>query len=418
MRFICSYCHAYAYEESKGDPTTSLLPGTTLAQIPDDWRCPICGKGKEYLIGADDQTFSQTESIYETRRKGQAPKDIDYYRSIAREMLKGVCGAYSVCDGGPDKICYGQKFGKPIGFGGAGQGTTFHRNWTSLQSYRLLTRIVKPHHEPEMSRSLFGQRLAMPVAVASMSGVKNSMNAAIPEEDFYRGVLKGARSAGTIAMVGNTADVPDDLGVRCVAEAGGQGVPVFKPQVQERLLQLFREAEAAKAPAVGVDLDGCGSVAWSRAKKPVCRKTEKELKELVGSVGIPVFFKGVMSMEDAAAVADAGASAIYVSNHGGRVLDSGLGVADVLPSISKEFHGKVVILADGCVRTGYDVLKVLALGADVALIGRPLARMSLAGGGDAVKLYLDYVKSDLRMAMIMTGCNDLKDAGPGIITKV
>jgi isopentenyl diphosphate isomerase/L-lactate dehydrogenase-like FMN-dependent dehydrogenase len=142
-----------------------------------------------------------------------------------------------------------------------------------------------------------------------------------------------------------------------------------------------------------------------------------ELKELVDSVGIPVFFKGIMSLEDAASVVDAGAEAIYVSNHGGRVLDSGEGVAEVLPSISEQFRDKALILADGCVRTGYDVLKMLALGADIALIGRPLARMSLAGGEEAVKLYLDYVKADLRMAMIMTGCDDLKQIGPSILVR-
>jgi 4-hydroxymandelate oxidase len=417
MRFICSFCNAYVYDEQKGDPISSLPSETTLAEIPDDWRCPVCGKGKEYLVQTDDPAYFEKEASYAARRKAQASKDIDDYRAIAREMLKGVCGAYSVCDGGPDKICYGQKFGKPIGFGGAGQGTTFHRNWTSLQAYRFRTQIVKANSEPEMSTRLFGVALAIPVAIPSMSGTKNSMNGTVSEEAFYQGLLYGAKASGTISMVGNTADVADDLGLKCAAEAGGWGIPVFKPQAQERLLQLLRETELAKAPAVGVDLDGCGSVAWSRAKKPVYRKTTKELMELVDSVNIPVFFKGIMSLEDAASVVDAGAAAIYVSNHGGRVLDSGQGVADVLPSISGQFRGKVHILADGCVRTGYDVLKVLALGADVALIGRPLARMSLAGGAEAVRLYLDYVRSDLRMAMIMTGCDDLESIGPEILIR-
>ena len=124
-----------------------------------------------------------------------------------------------------------------------------------------------------------------------------------------------------------------------------------------------------------------------------------------------------MSKEDAAKVLDSGASACYVSNHGGRVLDGGQGMADVLPEIADEIKRKIPIMADGAVRTGYDVLKVLALGADVTLIGRPLARLSLAGGEVAVKMYYKYVKDDLHRAMILTGCDTLKDVNMDILVK-
>ncbi|HXZ24166.1 MAG TPA: alpha-hydroxy-acid oxidizing protein, partial [Methanomassiliicoccales archaeon] len=134
------------------------------------------------------------------------------------------------------------------------------------------------------------------------------------------------------------------------------------------------------------------------------------------STSKPVLFKGVVSIEDARAVLDSGAAAIGVSNHGGRVLDSGLGVADVLPGITKELKGKITILADGAVRTGFDVLKILALGADAALIGRPLARMAISGGAEAVRMYLDYVEGDLRSAMVMTGCDRLDEATRDILT--
>ena len=72
-------------------------------------------------------------------------------------------------------------------------------------------------------------------------------------------------------------------------------------------------------------------------------------------------------------------------------------------------------MADGAVSTGFDVLKLLALGADVALIGRPLAWMSLAGGPEAVAMYLNYVKKDLRMAMVMTCCDSLPEINREIL---
>jgi 4-hydroxymandelate oxidase len=125
-----------------------------------------------------------------------------------------------------------------------------------------------------------------------------------------------------------------------------------------------------------------------------------------------------MNTEDAVKVVDSGAGACYVSNHGGRALDCGQGVAEVLPDIAEEISGKIPILADGTVRTGFDVLKIRALGADVSLIGWPLARVCIGGAYMAVKMYFDYVKDDLRRAMLLTGCDMLKDANMSILDKL
>jgi hypothetical protein len=251
--------------------------------------------------------------------------------------------------------------------------------------------------------------------VTSISGVGISMNNVIPEDVFQRGMVEGARLAGTIGLSGNTVDHPEHPGVEVIKELGGFGIPIFKPQTQERLFEFIRHAELAGCPAVGVDLDGCGSTNWALRGKPVYRKGEKELKELVDSTELPFIFKGIMSLEDAGKVVDSGAKALDVSNHGGRVLDFGQGVAEVLPKIADTFGDRITIMADGAIRTGFDVLKVLALGADVALIGRPLARMTLAGGAEAVKQYLLYVKGDLRRGMIMTGCDNLKEVTNDIL---
>ncbi len=129
-----------------------------------------------------------------------------------------------------------------------------------------------------------------------------------------------------------------------------------------------------------------------------------------------------MCTEDALAAVDAGADAVGVSNHGGRVLDSGCGVADVLPEIVKAIREtdngeKVVITADGGVRTGFDVVKMLALGADFVLVGRPLAREAVSSGVEGVKRILEFIKTDIRVAMIMTSCNTLEDITESIIVK-
>ena len=157
----------------------------------------------------------------------------------------------------------GQKFGASIGFGGAGQGKTFEANYNSLQGYKLKMMVIKAHHEPEMSISIFGKKIGLPVMGASLSGVKTSMNDVVPEAALYRGLLKGAMSSGTIGLVGNTPNCPDDLGVNIVGENMGWGIPIFKPQSQKRLIQLIKMAEELDVIAVGVDLEGAGSTFWA-----------------------------------------------------------------------------------------------------------------------------------------------------------
>jgi len=419
MKYICTYCNLYTYDDQIGDAAQGIAPGTKPDDFPKGWVCPICGQPHEYMQQVSEEEYAEKTSRLVAEPSGASPQamDLNRYRTVARERLTGICGEFNVCDGSPNRTCQGQKFGASLGFGGAGQGTTFHANYTALQKFRLKTRLVKDNKEPDTSTTLFGARVRAPFTGASMAGVKNSMNGVMTEEEFYRGLLEGAKLFGTIGLVGNTAEVEDETGVKVIEASGGQGIPVFKPQAQQRLLQLFRIAEKANVVAIGVDLDGVGSVTWARKGKHVERKTEAQLKELVDSTSKPVFFKGVMCLDDAACVADSGASAMYVSNHGGRVLDSGQGVAEVLPEIAKRFGGRTAIMADGCVRTGYDVLKVLALGADVALIGRPIARMSLAGGAEGVRMYYEYVLGDLRMAMIMTGCDSVDEIDDRVLAK-
>ena len=122
-----------------------------------------------------------------------------------------------------------------------------------------------------------------------------------------------------------------------------------------------------------------------------------------------------MTQDEAELAVKAGVSAIVVSNHGGRVLDQTPGVAEVLPKIVEKVKGRIKILADGGVRTGVDVLKLLALGADGVLIGRPFVTATFGGGSEGVKEYVNLLKSELKSAMILTGCSSIDDIDKRII---
>ena len=128
--------------------------------------------------------------------------------------------------------------------------------------------------------------------------------------------------------------------------------------------------------------------------------------------------KGIMDVEDARRAADIGADGLVVSNHGGRQLDATMGTAQALPAIAQAVGDWLTVLADGGVRSGLDVLKMLALGAKGVLIGRLWAFALAAGGEQAVAGMLDQLARELRAALALTGCPGVAEAGPHILARL
>ncbi len=339
---------------------------------------------------------------------------LEEVRNRAKEKLKQVCMVYKDCDGGPTRFCQGQHYGRPLGFGGIGSGASFHNNWLALRRIKLKMKLISENFEPDTSIQLFGKNLTMPVMAASVSGVNSfGGDSVITESKFCNSVINGCKDAGTLGWRGDTYTYnveENSFGLNAIESAGGWGIKIVKPRSQEEIKKFFKKAEKVGAIAVGVDTDGCGSYMMNKHNKPVFRKTPEDIQELVSSTNLPVIIKGIMCKEDAVDAIEAGASAIVVSNHGGRVLDHTPGTADVLPSIVNAVRKKdALIFVDGGVRTGYDVIKMLALGADGVLVGRDIVRAAVGGGSEGVKLQMNYLQQTLVKAMKMTGCSLLKE---------
>jgi isopentenyl diphosphate isomerase/L-lactate dehydrogenase-like FMN-dependent dehydrogenase len=201
-----------------------------------------------------------------------------------------------------------------------------------------------------------------------------------------------------------------DSGLAAIAAGNGRGIPIIKPRAQDEIIARIRRAEEAGALAVGVDVDGAGLVTMAQFGQPVGPKTTDEIKELVASTSLPFILKGIMTPDEAEKAVEAGCAAIVVSNHGGRVLDHTPGVAEVLPAVAKAAAGKLTIFADGAVRSGSDVLKLLALGADAVLLGRPVITGAFGGGTDGVASVLEKMRTELVQAMLLTGVRSPADA--------
>jgi isopentenyl diphosphate isomerase/L-lactate dehydrogenase-like FMN-dependent dehydrogenase len=329
----------------------------------------------------------------------------------ARRKLSPVCTVCPACNG---VVCAG----KMPGMGGLGTGASFKNNYNALAEYRLNMRTLHDVATPDLSVSLFGQRLALPVLGAAVAGGKMNMNDAISEEDLAQAFVAGAKAAGTWAMTG---DGPLPLfmesGLAAIKREGGHGIPIIKPRPLPDILSRAERAVEAGAVAVGIDVDGAALVPMTRAGQPVGPKPPAEIKELARLIPLPLILKGIMTADEAEIAAEAGAAGIVVSNHGGRSLDHLAGTAEVLPEIAAAVKGKIAILVDGGVRTGVDVLKMLALGADAVLVGRPVAIAAIGAGAEGVETFFRRIGDELRTAMLLTGCPSPADAGPRLVRK-
>ncbi len=343
---------------------------------------------------------------------------LEQVRALARKKLKGICAAYPLCDGNFDRICQRQAYGQPIGFGGAGQGRSFQANIKALADVQFNMSVVGDHFEPDTSLSFLGINLKFPVIASSTAGIEK-YNDCMDETMFSKAVLQGAKKAGTIGFRGDTWFYTPSFNpsLDALKDCAGHGIPIFKPREQSVLKNLIEKAEALGCIAVGVDLDGCGSTNMADHGQPVFKKSVKDIKELVEYSSLPFIAKGIMMPDEAMECVDAGVKVISVSNHGGRVLDSTPGVAAVLPLIRKRVGKSVTITADGGVRTGYDVLKMLALGADAVLLGRDIIRAAVGAGADGVCIHLEHVKATLKKAMFMTGKENIKTIDSTILFK-
>ncbi|HEX5239190.1 MAG TPA: alpha-hydroxy-acid oxidizing protein, partial [Sphingomicrobium sp.] len=131
----------------------------------------------------------------------------------------------------------------------------------------------------------------------------------------------------------------------------------------------------------------------------------------------PLIVKGILDPDDAREAAASGADAIVVSNHGGRQLDGALSTARALPHIAKAIGGRLPVLVDGGVRSGLDVVRMLALGADFVLLGRAWAYALAAAGGAGVAHALKLVEAEMRVAMALTGVTRTNEIGRDLIAE-
>ena len=296
----------------------------------------------------------------------------------ARTCMGPYCKACPVCNGQACKNTI-------PGPGAKGSGTGFARNYQKWQELRVNLDTIGENRRADTSFDFFGHRLALPVMAA-------------------------CAKAGIVAFTGDGVDPAVMEGAtQAIRAQQGCGVPTVKPWDRETLMQKLDLALTADPMAIAMDIDAAGLPFLRNRMPPAGSKTVAELREVAEHARKPFILKGIMAVRGAEKAVEAGASAIVVSNHGGRVLDQCPATAEVLPAIADAVGDRVMVLVDGGIRTGLDVFKALALGADGVLIGRPFVTMVYGGGEEGVTAYVRKLTDELSDTMAMCGAHSLKE---------
>lgn len=321
----------------------------------------------------------------------------------AKTCIGKYCKACPVCNG---RACRNQIPGP----GAKGVGDTAIRNYDKWQEIRVNMDTLCANHDVDTSMELFGRKFRFPFFAGPVGAVNLHYGEKYNDASYNNILVSACADAGIAAFTGDGVDAEVMRGAsEAIKQAGGMGVPTVKPWNLETIQAKLEQVRDSKAFAVAMDIDAAGLPFLKNMTPPAGRKSVEDLHNIIRSIDVPFIVKGVMTVRGALKAEAAGASAIVVSNHGGRVLDQCPATAEVLEEIVDAVKGKMKIFVDGGIRSGVDVFKALALGADGVLICRPFVTAVYGGAEEGVKTYIEKIGAELEDTMAMCGADSVKE---------
>lgn len=327
----------------------------------------------------------------------------------ARGNMGPYCKVCPVCNGA---ACKNQMPGP----GAKGVGDNAVRNYQKWQEIRVNMDTIHENKPIDTSVELFGRTFKYPFFAGPVGAM--TLHYGEKYDDLaYNNLLVDACAKGGIAAFtgdGTNAKVMEGA-TAAIKAADGLGIPTVKPWNLETIREKMELVKASGSFAVAMDIDGAGLPFLKNLTPPAGSKTVDELRKVAEMAGMPFIIKGIMTRRGALKAKDAGAAAIVVSNHGGRVLDQCPATAEVLEDIVEAVGGRMKILVDGGLRSGVDVFKALAMGADGVLLGRPFVTAVYGGAAEGVQCYIDKIGGELEDTMRMCGANTISDISRDMI---
>ena len=329
--------------------------------------------------------------------------DYNEIHEAARDCVGPYCKNCPVCNG----IACGNSMPGP---GCKFPGNTAARNYSKWQEILVNMDTLCRNCEPDVSFELFGKTFKAPVFAAPLGAIDMHYGPKYKDQEYNTILINAAYKYGLLAMTGDGVD-PQIMksAVEDMKKIGGMGIPTIKPWNKEFVFEKLDILNKNGIFAAAMDVDGAG-LPFLKAMNPNAgSKSTEEMKEIVEYAQMPFIIKGIMTVAGARKAVESGAAAIVVSNHGGRVQGGVPATAEVLPAIADAVRGQIKIFVDGGIRSGVDVFRALALGADAVLIGRPVLNMIYGGGAEGFSVYMDKIIGELKSTMTMCGAASLKD---------
>lgn len=329
----------------------------------------------------------------------------------ARNRIGKYCKACPECNG---RACRNQIPGP----GAKGIGDTAIRNYDKWKEIRVNMDTISENRPVDTSLELFGREFKYPFFAGPVGAVQMHYGDCYNDMTYNDLLVNACAKYGIAAFTGDGMDSEIMVAAtKAIRHADGCGVPTVKPWNMDTIREKMDLVNQSGAFAVAMDIDAAGLPFLRNFNPPAGSKTVEELREIIGMTKAPFIVKGVMTVKGALKAKEAGASAIVVSNHGGRVLDQCPATAEVLSDIAAAVDGSMKILVDGGIRSGADVFKALALGADAAIIARPFVTAVYGGGEEGVRSYIEKIGSELEDTMKMCGVSSLKEINADCISK-
>ncbi|MFG6431813.1 alpha-hydroxy acid oxidase [Roseateles sp. LYH14W] len=330
--------------------------------------------------------------------------------------------------------------------GGAADELTLQANRAAWDAIKLQPRVLRDLAGGHTRVTLLGRELLHPVLLAPIAYQR------LFHADGERAIAHAAAAQGAGIILSAQASVPmEDVAAPMLAEptAGPLWFQLYWRDDRDFMRALLRRIEAAGYQALVLTVDAPVHGARDRerrigfklpadiravnlggVKKPLNLQpgqsalfdglmpraaTWAEVDWLRAESKLPLLLKGVTHADDAREALARGVAGLIVSNHGGRTLDTVAATAALLPPLRAAVGPDVPLLVDGGLRRGTDVLKAMALGANAVLLGRPYVHALAASGALGVAHALRLLRDELEIAMALSGCKTLADAGPALL---
>jgi isopentenyl diphosphate isomerase/L-lactate dehydrogenase-like FMN-dependent dehydrogenase len=297
--------------------------------------------------------------------------------------------------------------------GGSETETTLARNRMALDAVGFRPRVLRDVSQVDCSSMLFGRKLRIPVLCAPVGSLE------VFEPGGGATVAAATREFGN-GMILSSVSHP---GMDKTAEASGDGFRIFQLYVRGDAAWVDDHVRRAidrgyNAFCLTVDTDS-----YSRRERDIAKRHQRgrvrvaeariyqqrfnwrDIARIKTNFDIPLILKGIATAEDASLAVEHGVDCVYVSNHGGRQLDQGVGSIDVLPEVVDAVGGRARIIVDGGISRGTDVVKALILGADAVACGRLYVYGLAAAGAPGVVRLFEILEDEIRICLALLGVN-------------